>query len=381
MKALHFHCQHSLGLGHLVRSFALAEALGRSFAVTLFVGGRLPESLALPRGIALRELPALRMGSDVHFVAEHGATPLADLLATRRELLLTALRAEQPVAIVVELFPFGRKQLAPELLPWIEAARAQRARVFTSVRDILVTRRDPAAHDARAAAVLNAHFDGVLVHADPQLARLEDSFHPAQPLTIPVHYTGLVARAGAPAHVAREKRSGIVVSAGGGRVGERVLQVALAAQPMLFAERGDGMRVIGGPFAEDAAWSALTRAAVERPGLTLERTLPDLRPALANAAVSISQCGYNTAVELIATRTPGVVIPFEAPFEDEQLRRAQRLEALGWVRLVREADATPENLCEAIRERASCTLPHTSLALGGAERTRALLERELGGRP
>ena len=376
MKRLHFHCQHSLGLGHLVRSFALAEALARSFEVTLFVGGRIPDSLPRPRGVTLSALPALRMGTGVELVADVAEGDVSALIEQRRALLLDALRAQRPAAVVVELFPFGRKRLAAELLPWIEAARLQGARVYTSVRDILVTRRDPGAHDERVARTLDELFDGVLVHADPRLARLEDSFRPRTRPCTPVHYTGLVTRSGDVALRPRAERVGVLVSAGGGRVGENVLRVALAVQPTLYAS-GQPMRVVAGPFAGDASWSALS--GVEHPGLRFERAVSDLRPALASCAVSVSQCGYNTAAELIATRSPSVVIPFEAPFEDEQLRRAERLEALGLVRVLRAADVTPEKLLDAVRERISCELPDARLDLGGAEHTRALLVRELGG--
>ena len=46
-----FYCQHSLGMGHLVRSFALAEALARRFRVTLLNGGQLPSGLRLPEKV------------------------------------------------------------------------------------------------------------------------------------------------------------------------------------------------------------------------------------------------------------------------------------------------------------------------------------------
>ena len=40
--ALLFYCQHSLGIGHLTRSFALAAALVPHFRVVFLNGGRLP---------------------------------------------------------------------------------------------------------------------------------------------------------------------------------------------------------------------------------------------------------------------------------------------------------------------------------------------------
>ena len=49
--ALLFYCQHSLGIGHLTRSFALATALAETFHVVFLNGGRLPPGLPVPRAI------------------------------------------------------------------------------------------------------------------------------------------------------------------------------------------------------------------------------------------------------------------------------------------------------------------------------------------
>ncbi|MBK9252612.1 MAG: hypothetical protein IPM70_12305 [Proteobacteria bacterium] len=46
--ALILYCQHSLGMGHLVRSLAVAEALAVDFDVHFLNGGRWPAALALP---------------------------------------------------------------------------------------------------------------------------------------------------------------------------------------------------------------------------------------------------------------------------------------------------------------------------------------------
>ena len=46
--AVLFYCQHSLGMGHLMRSFALADRLAERFRVVLLNGGRLPKGIAAP---------------------------------------------------------------------------------------------------------------------------------------------------------------------------------------------------------------------------------------------------------------------------------------------------------------------------------------------
>ena len=57
--ALLFYCQHSVGLGHLMRSYALCERLAERFRVVLLAGGELPEGIDPPQGVELVALPPL----------------------------------------------------------------------------------------------------------------------------------------------------------------------------------------------------------------------------------------------------------------------------------------------------------------------------------
>src|SRR3954451_9224749 len=211
-----FYCQHSLGLGHLARSLALCDALARRFQVVLLSGGPLPEGTPAPPGVELVALPPLTLGAGGAIVSEDER----DIEETRRERtarMLLTLRCVQPDALVVELFPFGRKKFTGELLPLIEEARnprGGRALVACSLRDILVSRGErQARHDERAARVANEHFDVVLVHSDPRFARLEESFQPRTQLTVPVHHTGFVV--GSRPAATADRDAAIVVSAGG----------------------------------------------------------------------------------------------------------------------------------------------------------------------
>ena len=135
-----------------------------------------------------------------------------------------------PAVVVVELFPFGRAKFARELVPLLEAARADGALTACSLRDILVSARaNQQAHDDRAAALANAHLDAVLVHSDPASRGSRRRSRRAAPLRVPVHYTGFVVREGDAGASARGEH--VVVSAGGGLVGEPLLRAAAEAQP------------------------------------------------------------------------------------------------------------------------------------------------------
>jgi predicted glycosyltransferase len=377
-----FWCQHSVGLGHLVRSFALAAALADRFRVVLLCGGQVPGSLPPPPGVELVSLPPLGVGSNGAFTSHDARLTVEDARAVRRRRILRTFRSLRPEAIVVELFPFGRAKFAPELLPLLEEARAHAPRpplVACSLRDILVGRRaDQAAHDERACAIANRWFDAVLVHSDPGFARLEDSFGMRSRLRAPVRYTGFVRPGGGPRPLRRERR--IVVSAGGGRVGGQLLAAALGAHGPLARETGLGMTVVAGPFLPEPAWRRLRASARGQDGVELLRSVPDLGAELRSATASISQCGYNTALEIVSARLPALVVPFATPEEDEQTVRARRLAALGAVRMLDPDRLAPHVLLAEARRLLDFRPRAAGLDLDGARRTTRILSELVAGR-
>jgi predicted glycosyltransferase len=341
------HCQHTLGLGHLTRSFALAEALAERFEVTLLAGGEVPHGVPPPVDVDVAWLPRER----------------------RVRAVLDAYRALRPRALVLELFPFGRRKLADELLPLLDLARREPDPPLAacSLRDLLVAgRREQQAHDEVAAALANAYLGAVLVHADPRFARLEETFRPRVPLRVPVHYTGFVVR---PRLVETpEPEARIVVSAGGGRFGGPLLRAAVEAHALLG---GPPVRIVAGPFLPEEEWLALRGAA--GPGLELVRTVPDLAAELGAASASVSQCGYNTALDVVRANVPALVVPFAADGEDEQLRRARRLEALGAVRVLDPARLSGPALASELADLPRFRPVRPALDLDGARATAGLV--------
>ena len=370
--ALLFWCQHSVGLGHLARAHALCAALVERFRVVLVCGGALPEGIAPPSGVEVVALPALGVGAGGRFGSHDPALSVDRAWTLRRERLLAVYGAVRPAAVLVELWPFGRAKFGRELRPLLAAARADGVPAYCSVRDILVSRRDDQRdHDDRAVALANAHLDGVLVHSDPRFARLEETFAPAARLRVPVEHTGFVlaARPAPPAGA----RAGVVVSAGGGLVGAPLLRAALAAQRRLWPRTGRPMRLIAGPFLPPAEGAALAAAAADVPGATVVPAVAALGPELDRAAASVSQCGYNTALELVRARVPALVVPYATPEEDEQRRRAARLARLGAVRVLAPERLAPAPLAAAIAALDGFAPAPAALDLDGAEATAALL--------
>jgi predicted glycosyltransferase/broad specificity phosphatase PhoE len=373
--ALLFYCHHSLGLGHLVRSLTLAEELATRFRVVFLSGGTAPEGHAWPAGVEVVELPPLEVRQDRELASPLGAD-VETTFAERRSLVVRTFDDVAPSVLLVELFPFGRRRLATEIVPLLDrAARLGRHRpvVATSVRDILVRgRSSQQARDNAAAALAERHLDAVLVHGDPTFAAFEEFFRPNVRWTVPVHHTGFVSPADSAVDTcgARERR--VVVTVGGGRVGEYLARAAIAAQQELHAD-GFEMRVMAGPLAPEDTWQRLSRDAAGVPGLELRRHVDDLVPELCRAAVSISQCGYNTSLDLVRARVPALVVPFVAPKEDEQVERARRLERLGLARLLHPDLADPSRLAAEVRGLAGTVPARPALNLAGARRSTEIL--------
>ncbi|NMC48177.1 MAG: glycosyltransferase, partial [Desulfovibrio sp.] len=169
MKAL-FYCQHVLGLGHFMRTLEIVRALAPHEVVLVSGGPAVPA--ALPYHAREVRLPALEMDPAFQRLSATDGDGLDAVKAVRRETLLRLFQAERPDVFFVELYPFGRKAFEFELVPLLAAVREGRfglVRVVCGLRDILVEKADQAAYEARVLSRLNAYFDLLAVHADPDL--------------------------------------------------------------------------------------------------------------------------------------------------------------------------------------------------------------------
>ncbi len=200
-----------------------------------------------------------------------------------------------------------------------------------------------------------------------------------------MHHTGFVS-SGTKPPLSQDRVRRIVVSAGGGLVGEPLLRTAVEAYARLREREDVQLKIIAGPFLPEPAWQKLRVLAQDRPGLELCRFVPNLLEELRAAAGSISQCGYNTALDLLRAEVPALVVPFGEGKEDEQMKRARRLEAMGALRVLDQRCLSPETLSEEMGKLLRFNPRPVNLNLRGAERTcdilqTMLLEREAAAEP
>jgi predicted glycosyltransferase len=373
MRAL-IHVHHLLGTGHAVRAAAVGRALAaRGVAVTLAAGNRLPPTLDTT-GLALAELPPAR-AADASFriLLQDDGRPIDDAWrAERRRRLSELLDAVRPDIVVTETFPFGRRMLAFELEPLLEAARSGRPAALTaaSVRDILVRKEDPAKERAMADTARRL-CDLVLVHADPAFVRLSDSFPFESEIADLVRYTGFVHDPNPLAPPPGDGADEVVVSCGGGPVGADLLAAALAAR-RLSKRAGDARwRLLVGR-AHDAGTLAGLAAAAD-PGVVVEPARPDFPGLLQRARLSVSQAGYNTVLDVMAAGVPAVLVPFADGGETEQRQRAASLASRGVAVVVDPERLDPQRLADACDAALAGPQRGTDVDLDGAARSADIL--------
>lgn len=367
-----FYVQHLLGIGHIARASRVAHALvANGFDVTMVTGGT-PVPGFPGEGIHHIELPPIAV-ADGNFsgLMDANGQPVDDVFKDNRtSMLLGAYHGTMPDIVIIEAFPFGRRQVRFELLPLLAAIEksVKRPLVMTSLRDILQERAKPG-RDEETIDLVKKHFDNVLVHGDPNFVRLEETFPLAQHISQRIVYTGLVAPA-KPA--APQERFDVVVSAGGGAVGGTLLKSALEAAPQIPELKS--WCFITGPNMPQADFDAISAQAGDN--ISIFRFRKDFASLLSGAHLSISQAGYNTVCDVLQARCRSLLIPFAASGETEQGARASRLQKLGLAQVLEENAISPQSMVQAIE--ATLALPEpgeTGLDLDGAAGTARVLKR------
>lgn len=367
-----FYVQHLLGIGHLSRASRIARAMmERGMQVTLVTGGLPVQGFPGP-GIAHIALPPIAVadGAFAGLVTATGKPADAAFLEARKNQLLAAFHAAKPDIVMIEAFPFGRRQVRFELLPLIEAidATTPRPALVSSLRDILQRRSKPG-RDEETVGLVRRAFDLVLVHGDPSFAALGDSFALADQIEDRIAYSGLVCP---PAPPLTDERFDVLVSAGGGAAGKQLITAAISAARLL--PELPKWCIITGPNLPQADYDALSQDLPTN--VSLVRFRPDLASLMTGARLSVSQAGYNTVADILMAGCHALLVPYALDGETEQTDRAERLERIGRVGVILETALGGATLAAAIRREIARSLPDQALKIsvdGAARSTEILL--------
>ncbi len=297
-----FHAINGIGLGHLVRTLAIANEL------PAFLPGVQRLVVTNARDLTLLE----RAGIDYVQLPPRLAEPHADV--TR---ITSALPEPVEEAALNAIFA----AFAPDLVVFDTHAPMRVVDRLTAagVRSVLVQRElRPEALRSFLAKGLALGFDQIVVPHDASEVDLAGYGETH------VELVGPIVR-----HVERAPPSHtplVVAMAGGGGQpvdAKRYLRAVVDAH-LLARARIPALETIlvTGPYAQPPANTG------GYPGLTLIASTPELPSLLARASVVISQAGYNAVAEIRQLEKPAILIPGYRKAEDQQ-ERAMRLVRVG----------------------------------------------------
>lgn len=372
--------QHLLGVGHLSRALALSQGLiAAGCPVTLASGGFPAPNLPRDPRLHWVQLPPVRARDATFTLLENDAgQPIDDgWREARRRALLSAYAETKPQILITELYPFGRRMMAFELLLLLTVAKAaaQPPLIVSSVRDILATSKPE--RMAATCDLVRRYYDLVLVHGDPRIIPLNATFSAADSIADRIAYTGYIDAPPSPEFRSKppenhpEQTSEVLISAGGGAVAWPIIKTVAAARSLsrlkdlawrcrIAAHELDEIRMKLGPAAT---------------GLILEPPQSDFTRRLRSCAVSVSRAGYNTVVDILSAQARAVVIPFCDAGETEQELRAKTMAHHQLMTVVRENEMSPARLAAAIDAAAAAPRPAaTAVDLSGRATSTRLIQ-------
>lgn len=376
-----YYCQHVLGIGHFHRSLEICKELSKTFSTTLILGG--PPVPFDSANLQLFQLPGLRMDSEFGNLSP--CDPNLSLDKTkllRQQKLFDFFSNVQPDFFITELYPFGRKAFRFELDPVLSGIKSKKlapCRVLCSVRDILVEKtQGREKFEKRVVDTLNSYYDGVLIHSDPNIIQLDQTFDRYEQIKIPCHYTGFVSR--------KQNNNGsinfkeklglncttklIVASIGGGSVGTNLLQRIIAACTLLEQSDFDYyLQLFTGPYCDQKEYENLKKQCLSK--MNIARFSVNFPDWLASADLSISMGGYNSCMNLADTGVPALVYPFAQ--NQEQRLRAKKLATKLPIHVMEESDLAPRKLAELIREQIHKNRKISDIDLDGAVKSNEII--------
>ena len=318
---------HSQGIGHLIRTIAIAEgivAVNDDVRVLIVSGGE-PVEVRTTESIEIIDLPPFDEN-----IAQENLSRQADeknIMSRRKEVLGKYLESFKPDFLITEFFPFGRFELSDEIFHLLVTAQKMSLppRVISSVRDMSWI--EGGFPEKKLTKILNSLYDYVCVHSDERWVNLSEQY--ALPgLQIPVIHTGYVCRQskGYPNSIkGKGNRKRIVVNFGGGRYAAEHVKMCVDAFTRIRQDVPSEMYIFLGPFFDGQERKRLQEKNIESLYLKqFEDCFPDI---LQESDLLISHAGYNISAEIMKTGVNAIILPLDKARDvgGEQANRAEIL--------------------------------------------------------
>lgn len=345
-----FYSHDAVGLGHVRRNLAIAQALTRaqpSTSVLVATSVDQAGELGLGPNVDLLQLPGLRKVAGGGYEARRLPIPPDDIRRLRSDLLLSAVRAFAPSVLLADRHPLG---IGAELRPALEAISAAGAQAVLGLRDIV---DEPAVvraefHARGVYKAIDAYYDEVFIYGQPEILDPRLAYGLTGDGDYSLTFCGYVVAPQPSVPLSLRRRTDqrdrpvVLATVGGGEDGSAMLEAFIAGS---FGAPWRAI-VVAGPQAELTARQHLERLAGEA-GVEFRSFVPSLGSLLGSVDALVSMGGYNSLAEALSSGTPTVCVPRTQP-RQEQAIRARTFAALGLIEVVEPEQLTPERIRDAV---------------------------------
>ncbi|MCB0337079.1 MAG: hypothetical protein KDD62_12265, partial [Bdellovibrionales bacterium] len=275
-------------------------------------------------------------------------------ITNRQETLRRIFNDTKPNAVITEFWPLGRTNSDVELSPFMSFIDSgpHRPIIFSLERDVLLTqktREQVAGEDFRTDRRIvntNRFIDEVIVRGDESVFQLQDTLPEAIGIERPIFYAGYFASPLPERTNMSEEKREVVVSAGGGyRPQDKQLYLAAIAARTHTSLDERTWRLLITPNCPENVFKEITAVANETSSkIIVERnkSSSEFKQLLSDCALSISQGGYNTTIEVATGDAPAVIVPamdHSGREKNEQSFRAKRFEEMNLLSVVEQDQA------------------------------------------
>jgi predicted glycosyltransferase len=299
------------------------------------------------------KLPAATKDPAGAYVSRELDLDLPRLVSLRSSILRECAAAFDPDLVLVDHAPAG---LGGELIPLLEALRGRRTKVVLGMRDIIdEPRRVLEAWDRQGIVdLIRRHYHAVLLYGDTRIFDPVRQYRLPPDLAARLFITGYVVRADG-----RQERgillnglkaNGqrlVVVTAGGGGDGNRLLKTYLRGLREIGPDAGVASFLVTGPLMSRRKREHIRDMAAELPRTAITDFLEDLPWLYRQADLAVSMGGYNTVTEILDAGVPALIVPRVAPRLEQRIR-AEALAARDLVEWLSPDDLSGSRLARAV---------------------------------
>lgn len=354
----------SFGLGHLRRCRAIAHSLvehRRDLSVLILSGSPIIGSYGFRSRVDFIRFPGVVKLRNGGYTAHGLDISIEDAIAIRETIIRSTAEVFKPHIFLVDKEPLG---LRGEVGTTLKTLKKAGVRLVLGLRDILDEGETLREEWDRKGAMqpLCDLYDNIWVYGSEQVCDPLEGLDVPQTVRNKMTYTGYLRRSVVSAAEAVTVDGAeldapfILITTGGGGDGASLVDWVLRAY-----EQDPGIPhravIVFGPFMHRDSQAEFNTRIERLPKVHATDFVSNFEDLISRAEGVIAMGGYNTVCEILSFNKPSLIVPRSVP-RLEQTLRAERLENLGLVQMLRDDGLTnPKIMARAIRALPDQTKP------------------------